>query len=129
MTAEPKPRRFAFTLRSLFVVVTLIATVVGGVTYHLNWIQQRHDHLAAQSTLVAEYPMNRNTAYDFPTPVNAPGLLRLIGERGEPALELIIRGDCPSPADELRKAQRLFPDAQFRCILRTRDGLALEIYP
>ena len=42
MTPAPKPRRFRFSLRTLFVVVTLVGCWLG---YQLNWIRQRHDML------------------------------------------------------------------------------------
>jgi hypothetical protein len=51
MTPLPKRRWFAFSLRTLFVVVTLVACWLG---YELNWIRQRRDFAARVETEDAE---------------------------------------------------------------------------
>ena len=40
---KPKRRWFRFSLRTLFVLVTIISLPFGWIAYQLNWIQQRHD--------------------------------------------------------------------------------------
>ncbi len=45
MADSPKHRRLRFSLRTLFVVVTVAACIVGWTAYQLNWIRQRHEEL------------------------------------------------------------------------------------
>jgi hypothetical protein len=40
--AKPKRRWLRFSLRTLFVLVTIIGVGAGWVTYQLNWIRERH---------------------------------------------------------------------------------------
>jgi hypothetical protein len=72
MTPNPKRRwfRFAFSLRTLFVVVTVICCWLG---YELNWIRQRHEALA-KCGFTIELP---GASQEFLT---APGCLWLFGE-------------------------------------------------
>jgi hypothetical protein len=53
MAEVPKTRRwFRFSLRTLFVVVVLMACAAGWVVYHVNWVRQRHAVLATHDVAV-----------------------------------------------------------------------------
>ena len=67
MTA-PKRRWFAYSLRTMFVCVTVVACWLG---YSLNWLRQRH--------AVIE---DSKACHEYSEPRSAPGLLWLFGEPG-----------------------------------------------
>jgi len=101
MTRAPK-RRWSFSLRTLFVVVTLGGCWLG---YHLNWIRERHALRDEPNVTASFIPMQR-----------APSLaLRLMGERGANSIFLHYAWGSPtlSESDEAQKnlASRLFPEA------------------
>jgi hypothetical protein len=90
MIASPVRRWFRFSLRTLFVVVTVFACWLG---CQLNWIRQRHEHLR-------RFPEKQ--FHD----VAAPLSLRPFGEAG---VEWLNVDDGPG-VGELRS---LFPEAAF----------------
>jgi hypothetical protein len=102
MTA-PRRRwfRFAFSLRSLFVVVTLCCC---WLAYQLNWIRQRHAYLKTSGTW--EEPLNYGP---IPEP-RPPWPLGWFGERGE---IWVGRPKGMSQADAERVG-RLFPESNGR---------------
>jgi hypothetical protein len=93
---KPKRRRFRFSLRTLFVLVTITGIVSGWMAYQLNWIRERHDFL------------NRHPqTYIYPLPgAKCPWPLKLFREDAWP--ELIV----PVSADQA--AKRLFPESRIR---------------
>jgi ABC-type multidrug transport system fused ATPase/permease subunit len=99
MTA-PKRRWFQWSLRTLFVVVTVAALLSAWVVYQLNWIRQRNSarnwiaaHRAALSSAIFE-------KRPFPWP------LRILGEQPENLIEIVT--DDMGRVEELRS---LFPEA------------------
>ena len=74
----PTPRRWfkwswlTFSLRTLFVVVTVLAVFIA---YHANWIRQRHTYLQDHPGAADELATPRSTS--------APGLLWIFGEPGQ----------------------------------------------
>ena len=79
MTLAPKRRWFQFSLRTLFVVVTVFGCWLG---YELNWLRERH--LLVESGEAAVYSTNQGTR---PT---APSLLWLFGEEGAGQITLLL---------------------------------------
>ena len=121
----PKRRWFRFSLRTLFVIVTLVALWLG---YELNWIRERRKFLNApgvfESTSIDTLGPNFVIPPPLVPPPRAPGMLRLFGERGVVAIEIPIErqlfdeslsSDCYK---EVQRARRLFPEA-----------LAVDAYP
>ena len=94
--ATPRRRWFRFSLRTLFVVVTVLGCWLG---YQLNWIRERHAVLARQSP-------GGGTGF-WPGP--RPGFLlqRLFRE---PGIGCIVVGECVSDA-EFNRILSLFPEA------------------
>jgi hypothetical protein len=117
MTPAPKRRWFRFSLRTLFVVVTISGIALGWVAYQLNWIRQRRE-LVHRTDIEALMWADG----DYPT---APGLMWLFGEQGYDIIEIIV--DLPIdptidvPPDRertetetalLERARSLFPEAE-----------------
>ena len=97
-TPLPTRRRWArFSLRTLFVLVTLVCIYLG---WAMNWIRQRHAFLANQDALV------HNDS------VHAPFALRFMGEEGYPYFYL------EGSEEEIRELERLFPEAVINPFMR-----------
>ena len=97
-------RWFRFSLRTLFVVVTVLAIFLGCVAYQLTWIQQRRA-FADSSCLNGAYltfEPDQNPPAPFP--------LGLFGERG--ALDVYLERDASQ--SEIATARRLFPEARVQ---------------
>lgn len=102
MTA-PRRRCFRFSLRTLFVVVTVFGCWLG---YQLNWIRQRHAYLRTKGTW--EDPVDYDsTTWHEPLP---PWPLGLFGEKGETWVGVPLG---VSPEEEGRVIG-LFPEANGR---------------
>ena len=91
---ETKPKRhwFRFSLRTLFVLVTIIGVAAGWVAYQLNWIRQRHEFLGR--------PPNGIYANDNS---ELPWSLKLFGEK---AMYTVY-----TPELTKHEAEKLFPEA------------------
>src|SRR5262245_5827234 len=103
MQSKPQRRsfRFAFSLRTLLVVVTIACLWVG---YSVNWIRQRHHFLAAVRG--GEYGGRVSCNEHLTT--TAPGGLWLLGEGG--IREFLTIGVTQSIDEQI---QRLFPEAEI----------------
>ena len=121
----PNRRWFRFSLRTLFVVVTVFVVLVG---YHLNWIRQRHELLAEKIRPFTTHRDPRNTV-DLTRPfweasgtARPPGMLWLFREPGVELLRLSRVHDTLQWADrdtchkmsepDLTRAKNLFPAAK-----------------
>ena len=100
MNAPTPPRRFRFGLRTLFVVVTVVA-VGCWVANSLYWIRQRHEMLEVVAAMT--YPSE-----DDPT-MTAPGCLWLFGEKGV-AVVFVFSAD----QNQMEQLSCLFPEAEIR---------------
>ena len=89
--------RFQFSLRTLLIVVTLLAIPIAYVGRQLNWISQRHEMLKPEH-LVGSVPSRE--------PRSAPGGLWLFGETGIKSLHVI-----EASLDQVDELKRLFPEA------------------
>lgn len=88
---------YQFSLRTMFILVTLAAPVFGWVGYAMNWIRERHALLENnRGSLFVHRTMD-------PLPV-APGGLWLLGED---AAQYIV---CSK--ELTAQAKRLFPESQ-----------------
>ena len=90
-TPAPKRLWFRWSLRTVFVVVTVFGCWLG---YELNWIRQRHNFLAHQQSLHGAHwsPELAAGAWAWKLPASppksAPGLLWILGE--EPVITLTL---------------------------------------
>jgi hypothetical protein len=87
-------RRFRFSLRTLFVTMTVLGCGIAWMAYQLHWIRQRHaflqrEHIVTYPPVQAERPL--------------PWSLKLFGE----SQQFLIG----APPDELDRARELFPEA------------------
>lgn len=108
----PNRRRFRWSLRTLFVVVTLFSVWLG---WSLNWIHQRH--LAAiefdfDSTVVDD-PYPAIDPFSFVIRGRAPWQLWLFGEQGYSEIVLAphMRPVMPTIEDRDR-IRKIFPEAK-----------------
>ena len=87
---KPKRRRFRFSLRTLFILVTIAGVATGWVEKQLNSIHQRHAFLQAH---------DRSLVCSDTRP--APWQLRVFGGPGDEHQMLLIEQECLQPAKEL----------------------------
>ncbi len=124
MSEGQKTRRrwFRFSLRTLFVVVTLVAVSSSWVVYQLNWIRGRRELAERQVARIAELAPEivGVVIYANPPPETpaAIKLLSLLGERPRQGVMLIFWGDTEADLSEAEKrelesARRLFPESQI----------------
>ena len=112
------PHRFRFGLRTMFVVVTVVAVLCAWVAYSLNWIRERHHAIATGEVKV----VRQNVRYSFLilTPVpRAPAGLWMFGEHGN--RELLVDENMAE------KAHRLFPEATIWRGVMTGSLKAFEV--
>ncbi len=108
MTITPQ-RRWSFSLRTLFVVVTLLGLVAGWVVYQLNWIRQRRQAVETGEVGLVLLP-SAFSAPLYPKPQLPPWTLRLFGEQTLNAQGLV---SAPGISDsDLRRLRALFPELQ-----------------
>jgi hypothetical protein len=96
MSTSPR-RWFQFSLRTMFVVVTLVSIPLAWVGYSLNWKRQRQEALRTHAVFVDPY------SAEF---TQAPTGLWLFEDHGWKVLMLI---------DNVREQEmrRLFPESEF----------------
>ena len=96
MPTKDLHRRFRFSLRTLFVVVTVVGIATSWSVQNLSWIGERHAFI-------------RNSKFNPPTyfrrSLRAPGMLWLFGESGVEYIGTAQRYETA--------AKRLFPEAQI----------------
>ena len=103
-------RWFRFSLRTLFVAVTVFCVWVG---YQCNWVRERHKALKELNRL--------NVLFD--SQKLAPWSIRLI-ERGVPSIA--VDPDVARDVQRIRELKRLFPEAT---LCTPVDGLPLSRNP
>ena len=89
-------RWFRFSLRGMFVLVTLLAL---WLAVQVNWVHQRRDFLKQECLGI------------FASEVPAPWSVRILGERGYQ--EILILRDPPNVDQILSKGRALFPETFF----------------
>jgi hypothetical protein len=114
---KPKRPWFQFSLRTMFVLVTLVCVLLSWVGYSLNWIKQRREVLSrclvAQEWLELGLDGRLHHASR-----SAPSFLWLFGELGYSRLTIKFgEGDfeCDMEQSDIEfvaRAARLFPEAK-----------------
>jgi len=131
----PTPRRWfkwswlTFSLRTLFVVVTVLAVFIA---YHVNWIRQRNEFIARERAAAEarEVPVAFDGPGDETRHPPPPVFLRAFLVQGYSVMFVIAEGSTEAAltADDwerLREARRLFPEAGIvavHYVLNEGDG-------
>jgi hypothetical protein len=116
MHEKPRHSWFAFRLRTLFVLIAIVAPALAWVGYSLKWIKQRHAALESGTNLLycvgvfAEQPTRSELAT-----VDAPWCLRTLRERG---VSVVYWVPGRPSVDECK---RLFPEAEVVCAIKADD--------
>ena len=128
-TPAPQRRWLRFSLRGLFVAITIFGCWLG---YQLNWIRQRHAWLASPEAKSENFFLTREN--DHP-----PGMLWLFGEPGFDSIHLTMpprkiarEGSpvlTPEEMERARLVQRLFPEAPLAVWVQCEGGYELADYP
>lgn len=119
--AAPSPRRFTFSLRTMFLVLIPLASLGSYCAYQARWVRQRELVLAqeAENCATAIRQGMDNRVYRFTKvcdqAVPAPLVLRLFGVRGVGVLVVFVSAPTYqqlSAADQARLAHvaSLFPE-------------------
>src|SRR5262245_39893529 len=99
-----------FKLRTLFVLVAILAIPMAWAAYQLNWIRERHEFIA-QYRIPLIGPVHYQDVR-----VNLGGAeSQSLTDRPQWSLELFGEKKCPSltfPASELARFNRLFPEGE-----------------
>jgi hypothetical protein len=113
MTAAPPRRWYRWSLRTMFVVVTVIGCWLG---YYLNWVRQRHELIRQ----IDDRPPIFNRVQGMGPAGTFPWSLWLLGEKPREFIEfeLASKDDYPRALSE---TQRLFPEAWIQAYLPSRD--------
>ncbi len=122
----PKRRWFRFRLRTLFVVMTVVAVWCG---YQVNWIRLRQQFIAEQDAKFCDHfvaedggPHVQSHLYS-----NPPSTLALFRENGYSFVEVLVEGQNAEELSDqdyatMRRAERLFPEAEIYFTAVWRDG-------
>jgi len=105
--------RLKFSLRTFFVVVTLLCLPCVWIGYQLNWIRERRE---ARHWLEAHEQMyiRARDAVDSVLPEPAPAGLDLLGEEGVAYISLFPTEEHPFDRQEkLAELSRIFPEASY----------------
>jgi hypothetical protein len=109
---DPNPKRhwFRFSLRTLFVLVTIFGVGAGWVAYQLNWVRERHKFLRTLAGDAKERSsfLRSEVPHLYPQPKRTlPIVARIIGEQ---PYSLII---LPQSYNQMliEEARSLFPES------------------
>jgi hypothetical protein len=109
--AKPKRRWFRFSLRTLFVLVTIVGIAAGWVRYQTNWVQQRREFLNALAAErdAGDEQFNRVGAMELPPaePNPIPFVRKILGDR--PYFDVVLPERYGQ--DLIDRANGLFPEA------------------
>jgi hypothetical protein len=123
MTPAPKRRWFQWSLRTLFVVVTVCGCWLG---YELNWIQQRERFIAEQrSRIVEKSPDRVEPWWEADRASGVPGFL---GDRRYYFVYVFVGDSEHLTANDLSQIERatsLFPEAGIGTIFWAGNGVFL----
>ena len=107
VTTTPRRRWFRFSLRTLFVVVTVFAAWLG---WELNWIRERR-LIANGAPRWVVFDTQLGTQHLVQP--KAPGILWIFGEPGYAAVRLVVCIDDQNGDEdkEIMRAKGLFPES------------------
>jgi hypothetical protein len=113
LVTAPK-RRWSFSLRTLFVVVTLFCCIVGWVSYQLNWIRERENRLSEWRAMGGEIVAGP-----------APWPIRILGASGVDQFQYGFVGGFSTRLQMLAVSEdvrdeigHLFPESKIEMVSR-----------
>ena len=119
MIPAPRRRWFAFSLRTMFIVVTLFGCWLG---YELHWIRQRHAFIDDEVLVRERHPTHDTWSAGIAernpnAPRRAPGMLWVFGEGGWSRLCVLVEAVTVDELtdhdwDRVMEARSLFPEAK-----------------
>ena len=108
MSTATKHRGFRFTLRTLLVVVLLLAIPLGWLAVQLKWIRDRHEALRGLMQPPSRaFILDWSSSFVHERDDVLPWSLRLLGESSVRQI-FILHGQ----ESELQPLRRLFPEAE-----------------
>ena len=108
MSTATKHREFRFTLRTLFVVVLLLAIPLGWLAVQLKWIRDRHEALRGLMQPPSRaFILDWSSSFVHERDDVLPWSLRLFGENSVMQI-FILHGQ----ESELQPLRMLFPEAE-----------------
>ena len=114
MVADPKPRRWSFTLRTLLALVTLAGGVLGCVAWQVKIVRERYT-IEAYVESHGGYVSHKQMVIGYTNgpwqPKRLPWYRRWLGDSYTEYVELPRDGAVPK--DELLRIRRAFPEAQI----------------
>ena len=105
MSCAPNRRWFRFSLRTVFVVVTIVGCIGAWATYHLNWQRQRRHAIENGEVGVI---VSASAFVAHPPPRQPPLSLRLFGAESIYGFGLVSAADASDA--ELERLRALFPE-------------------
>jgi hypothetical protein len=105
MSTAPRRRWFRFSLRTLFLLVALIAAPLAWLGVQLKWIHDRHEAAAWASDHQSAGPFPQKT-----TP--APWSIRILGE-SDGLRSMDVCAFTPEDREQVAKLERLFPERKI----------------
>jgi hypothetical protein len=123
MMTDPQRRRWHYSLRALFVAVTLCGASLGWLGAQFHWIHDRdaalrwvHDlrgrQIAAENGSPVP-PVKGEVDHDG---ARAPWTLRFLGTTGVARMEVYRNYLSPSSRYSLAELRRLFPEAEVNAV-------------
>jgi len=104
-TPDASRRRFQFSLRTLFVLVTIVAAPLAWLAVQLKWIHDRHD--AWDWAMDYNEPVLVSLA---PPEIEFPWVLRMLGEKSH-ATTLYFSPRTAEEKEPVSRVRALFPEA------------------
>jgi hypothetical protein len=126
MSESPQTRRLRlrFSLRTLFVLLTIAGILAGWIMANIKWIRQRHEFEAEQTATLTEATGSSNWGKNFSNRFitgdnpswTASATLRLFGEDALDHPSFFFWGELRP--DDLDRVERLFPEAtRILCVI------------
>jgi len=119
MTSPAPPRRrwFRYSLRTLFVLVTLMAVLLAWIGVQLKWIHDRHElspHYNRTTVVYKAYHHYDEThPYKTAPYKTAPWSLRVFGEKGVDEIEIDRDQSGSAQESERQRLGSLFPESDL----------------
>ena len=107
MPFAPKRRWFQFSLRTLFVLVLLLAIPLGWLAVQLKWIRDRHEALRGLEQSGRAFILDWSSSFVHDPDDVLPWSLRLFGENSVRQIFILH-----SQESELKPLRLLFPEAE-----------------